>query len=76
MREKNEALRKLKSSRQTIALTGAGISTASGIPDFQSENGLWKRFDPSIYASINTFNEEPVRVCGLALKLLEMAHQQ
>ncbi len=30
-----------------VAFTGAGVSTASGIPDFRSEGGLWDRFDPS-----------------------------
>ncbi|MFC7077600.1 Sir2 family NAD-dependent protein deacetylase [Haloarcula halophila] len=30
----------------TVALTGAGVSTASGIPSFRGEDGLWDRFDP------------------------------
>jgi NAD-dependent deacetylase len=29
-----------------VALTGAGTSTASGVPDFRSESGVWNRFDP------------------------------
>lgn len=71
----DEALRKLESSRQTIALTGAGISTASGIPDFRSAHGLWKTYDPSIYAHINTFNEEPALVWELALQLFNTANE-
>jgi NAD-dependent deacetylase len=33
-------------SRKTVAFTGAGVSTESGIPDFRSPGGIWSRFDP------------------------------
>ncbi len=36
----------LTSSRQTVAFTGAGISTESGIPDFRSPGGIWSRSQP------------------------------
>lgn len=36
----------LARSRFAVALTGAGLSTESGIPDFRSPGGLWDRYDP------------------------------
>lgn len=42
----------IKSSNHVMALTGAGISTESGIPDFRSKgSGLWKKHDPAKMAS-------------------------
>jgi NAD-dependent deacetylase len=42
-----------------VALTGAGISAESGIPTFRSKGGLWEKFDPVVYASIEMFNQDP-----------------
>lgn len=54
------AARLLKDAKYTIALTGAGISTPSGIPDFRSaDNGLWNRFDPMEVASLSSFRVRP-----------------
>ncbi|MFO7710039.1 MAG: NAD-dependent deacylase [Desulfobacterales bacterium] len=41
------------------ALTGAGISAESGIPTFRSKGGLWEKFDPTVYASIDVFRRDP-----------------
>lgn len=52
----------LKSAKHAIALTGAGISTPSGIPDFRSaDTGLWNKANPMEVASLNTFRVAPER---------------
>ena len=45
-----------------VVLTGAGVSTESGIPDFRSATGLWAEFDPYDYGSIESFRENPARI--------------
>lgn len=50
----------LRAAKRAVALTGAGISTPSGIPDFRSEGtGLWSRDEPLEVASLNTFRTAP-----------------
>lgn len=52
----------IHASRATVVLTGAGISTGSGIPDFRSpQTGLWEKFDPFEVASLLSFRYDPVR---------------
>jgi NAD-dependent deacetylase len=45
-----------------VVLTGAGVSTESGIPDFRSRTGLWAQFDPREYATIEAFRADPHKV--------------
>ncbi len=57
------ALAELIRRRQPcVVLTGAGVSTESGIPDFRSPTGLWARFDPLEYASLEAFRRDPRKV--------------
>ena len=60
-RESIEKLAELvKKSKKTIALTGAGASTESGIPDFRGkENGLWNKYKPEEVASIRALVNNP-----------------
>jgi len=44
------AARLLREARRTVAFTGAGVSTESGIPDFRSPGGLWEEFDPDEFS--------------------------
>ena len=49
-------------SRLAVALTGAGVSVPSGIPDFRTpETGLWAKVDPMEVAHISVFEREPER---------------
>ena len=41
-----EIINLIKASEQTVILTGAGVSTESGLPDFRSDNGFWTKNKP------------------------------
>lgn len=58
----SEAARLVAVRRRVAVLTGAGISVESGIPDFRSRGGLWERFDPAEYATIQAFRADPAKV--------------
>ncbi len=52
----------IQASECTVALTGAGISVPSGIPDFRTpETGLWANVDPMEVAHIDVFESDPAR---------------
>jgi NAD-dependent deacetylase len=52
----------IKERGPAVVLTGAGISTESGIPDFRSPSGIWAKYDPQEYATIEAFRADPVKV--------------
>jgi NAD-dependent deacetylase len=52
----------IMNSSPVIALTGAGISVESGIPDFSGKGGLWSRYNPDEYATIDAFISDPEKV--------------
>lgn len=49
----------ISAQKECVALTGAGISAESGIPTFRSQGGLWEKYDPAVYASIDVFYRDP-----------------
>lgn len=52
----------VRESNCTVALTGAGVSVPSGIPDFRTpETGLWANVDPMEVAHIDVFHNDPAR---------------
>jgi len=52
----------IRSARSVVALTGAGVSVPSGIPDFRSPGtGLWENVDPMEVAHISVWRREPER---------------
>jgi NAD-dependent deacetylase len=67
-----EAAEIIRDSKNLIALTGAGISVESGIPDFRSPGGLWEKFDPEIYASIDTFNRLPGKAWEMIFEMMNV----
>ncbi len=53
------AARLLREAQQAWALTGAGVSTPSGIPDFRGPQGLWRQYNPEEVSSIAGFHRNP-----------------
>lgn len=52
----------IREHQPCVVLTGAGVSTESGIPDFRSDTGIWAEIDPFEVASIQAFRRDPARV--------------
>lgn len=48
----------IRDAGRLVAFTGAGVSTASGIPDFRSEDGIWQTHDPERF-HIREFERDP-----------------
>lgn len=54
----------IRERQPCVVLTGAGVSTESGIPDFRSDTGVWAEVDPFEVASIEAFRRDPEKVWG------------
>jgi NAD-dependent deacetylase len=62
----------IRSRRPCIVLTGAGVSTESGIPDFRSPTGIWADVDPMEYGSLRAFRADPEKVWSFYAKRIEL----
>jgi NAD-dependent deacetylase len=62
----------LAGAEHAVVLTGAGVSTESGIPDFRSAGGVWEEFDPMEVASMATFLSDPSRFWRFHRPRIEM----
>ena len=67
--ELQRAVEAYQNAKYPIALTGAGISVASGIPDFRSPGGLWSVFNPEEYATLEVFLRNPDKAWQLYREL-------
>jgi NAD-dependent deacetylase len=76
MRVTSEEIRKLadliRQRQPCVVLTGAGVSTESGIPDFRSPTGLWAAADPLEVASLQAFRADPERIWSFYAPRLRM----
>ena len=67
-----QAAEKIAAAEKVVALTGAGISVDSGIPDFRSASGIWSKYDPMEYGTIDAFMANPLKIWNMLRELTEM----
>ena len=61
----------LRETTNAIAVTGAGISVESGIADFRSADGLWSKYPPEEFATMDAFMRDPDKVWEMWYELAE-----
>jgi NAD-dependent deacetylase len=71
MEEVEDAARSLVKSKYTTALTGAGISTESGIPDFRGPSGIWTKFGEPDMLGYERFLRDPKAWWEKRIKILK-----
>ncbi len=64
------AVEAIREADSVVAMTGAGVSTASGIPDFRSDDGIWTRYDPNDF-HISRFRRDPEGFWNERVELIE-----
>jgi NAD-dependent deacetylase len=68
----DKAFALIKGARKGVVLTGAGVSTESGIPDFRGRHGLWSRYDPMEYGTLSAFLANPEKIWRMLATLLNI----
>ncbi len=62
MRVLQEARSLLKASTEIVSFSGAGLSAESGLATFRDADGIWAKYDPAVYASVDGFERDPLGV--------------
>lgn len=62
----------IREHQPCIVLTGAGVATESGVPDFRSPTGIWAEIDPMEYATLSAFRRDPAKVWWFYRQRIEM----
>ena len=68
--------RLIRDAENVVALTGAGISTAAGIPDFRGPRGLYvtRRYDPDTVFNVSSFRRDPAPFYEFTRDFLGIIH--
>lgn len=75
MSDTEQAISIIKKSERIVALSGAGISTEAGIPDFRSSGGLWQDSDLMQQLSVSGFKRDPEGFYRESMKLFSTIGQ-
>lgn len=65
----DRALALIRQSKRIVALSGAGISTEAGIPDFRGAGGMWENAPLTEQLSASTFSHDPGRFYRASARL-------
>jgi len=65
----------ISKAKRIAVVTGAGMSTESGLPDFRSKDGLWREFRPEELASVDALNQRPLLFYEFYRFRLELLNQ-